>query len=279
MKQITVLIIVTFLTFRFCYSQNQISIGLLTTKTFQDDQKEVVAAFDFLEGQDQYNPTKIYIEDVSTIDSIENFDIIWFHHNDPSYSIQNSETLDLLNQYLQECSMYFNDWTKASVTLTDGKYLSDRLVRYNIYNQQMEFVHEGDTAAFGDPEEISTVVLNGHEFIYRDFEYEDEVKKGYFEVLVNGDCQLLLHRCIAFRLIEDCSDPNTNFVKEHYYLSQKYFISENCKTAIFLPNKKKEIIVMFENSDKDIKSFIKENKIKICKEEDLKDLISYYNSD
>ena len=185
-----------------------------------------------------------------------------------------------MNQDLgEECSMYFNDWTKASVTLTDGKYLSDRLVRYNIYNQQMEFVHEGDTAAFGDPEEISTVVLNGHEFIYRDFEYEDEVKKGYFEVLVNGDCQLLLHRCIAFRLIEDCSDPNTNFVKEHYYLSQKYFISENCKTAILLPNKKKEIIVMFENSDKDIKSFIKENKIKICKEEDLKDLISYYNSD
>ncbi len=102
MKQITVLIIVTFLTFQFCYSQYQISIGLLTTKTFQDDQKEVVAAFDFLKSQDQYNPTKIYIEDISTIDSIENFDIIWFHHNDPSYSIQNSETLDLINQYLQE---------------------------------------------------------------------------------------------------------------------------------------------------------------------------------
>ncbi len=185
-----------------------------------------------------------------------------------------------MNQDLgKECSMYFNDWTKASVTLTDGKYLSDRMVRYNIYNQQMEFVHEGDTAAFGDPEEISTVVLNGHEFIYRDFECEDEVNKGYFEVLVNGDCQLLLHRCIAFKYIEECSDPNTNFVKERYYLSEKYFISENGETAILLPNKKKEIIVMFENSDKDIKTYIKEHKIKIYKEEDLKDLISYYNSD
>lgn len=179
----------------------------------------------------------------------------------------------------EECSMYFNDWTEATVLLKDENEFVDRLVRYNIYNQQMEFIAGADTAAFGNPEEIKSISMDGHEFIFQDFQCESDVKKGYFEVLVEGDCKLLLHRCIAYRYVEECTDPNSNFVKEQYYLSKKYFISENEKTAKLLPYKKKELIAMLGEGEKDIKSYIKENKIKLCNEEDLKSLISYYNSD
>jgi len=179
----------------------------------------------------------------------------------------------------EECSMYLNDWTKATIVLKDKTLLTDKLVRYNIYNQEMQFISDGDTVAFGNPVEIESVNIDGSVFIYRDFLSHDEIKDGYFEVLVEGGCQLLLHRCIAYRYIEESTDPNSNFVKEQYYLSKKYFISENGKTATMLPNKKKEIIAMLEDNEKDIKSYIKQNKIKLCNEEDLKDLISYYNSD
>lgn len=177
----------------------------------------------------------------------------------------------------EECSMYFNDWAEAEVLLTNGNEITDRLVRYNIYNQQMEFIAGNDTAAFGDPEEIKFISLDGSEFIFQDFLCEDEIEKGYFEVLVEGECKLLLHRRIAYRYVEESADPNSSLVKEQYYLSKKYFISEKGQAAKLLPNKKKELISMLE-SDKDIKSYIKENKIKLCNEDDLKSLISYYNS-
>jgi len=179
----------------------------------------------------------------------------------------------------EECSMYFNEWTEAVVLLMDGNEIADRLIRYNIYNQQMEFIEGADTAAFGNPEEIKSILLDGSEFIFQEFLCKNEVKKGYFEVLVEGECKLLLHRCIAYKYVEECADPNSNLVKEQYYLSKKYFISEKGKTAKLLPNKKKELIAMLEESEKDIKSYIKENKVKLCNEEDLKSLISYYNSD
>ena len=179
MKQITVLIIVTFLTFRFCYSQNQISIGLLTTKTFQDDQKEVVAAFDFLEGQDQYNPTKIYIEDVSTIDSIENFDIIWFHHNDPSYSIQNSETLDLLNQYLQEGG-------KMLLTLDAFRSVNDLGIEPNsVETKNKEVADGGYGRKLGLHAFRSHPIfdgLNGGAYIYKPQQDTSVRISGYFDL-------------------------------------------------------------------------------------------------
>ena len=60
-------------------------------------------------------------------------------------------------------------------------------------------------------------------------------------------------------------------------MAKRYFISENDGLAVLLPEKKKELISMLYDEDKDIKLFIKDNKIKLCNEDDLKELFSYYN--
>ena len=39
----------------------------------------------------------------------------------------------------EECSMYLNkNWSKGKIVLNDNTIIIDRLLRYNLYNQQME---------------------------------------------------------------------------------------------------------------------------------------------
>jgi len=187
--------------------------------------------------------------------------------------------VNIKQDFGEECSMYFDEkWTQGTVILKDKTVIDDRLLRYNMYNQQMEFISGEDTAAFGNPLEITSINFDRHNFIYTDYICHNEQKKGYFEVLVDSDCKLLLFRCIKYKYVEECADPNTELLKETYYMEKKYFIARENKPAIQIPEKKKNVIELLSDKE-DIKSFIKENKIKVCHEDDLKELISYYNED
>jgi len=175
-------------------------------------------------------------------------------------------------------SIYFNDWTVGRVVLTDNTVYNDWLLRYNIYNQQMQFIHNSDTSAFGKPEEISSITINQHTFVFQEFECENNTKrKGYLELLVDGNCKLYVHRCIAYRYVEECPEPGSGFLTQEYYMAKRYFISEDDGSIVFLPEKKKEIIDILDDENAEIKQYIKENKIKLCNEDDLKELITYYN--
>lgn len=185
----------------------------------------------------------------------------------------------LFDEFGTPSSIYFNDWAEGKVILKDKTVYEDWLLRYNIQTQQMLFIAEGDTSAFGKPEEISSITLDEHTFFYDEFVCENKVKrKGYLELLVDGNCKLLLFRCISYRYVDECAEPGAN-VKEEYYMSKRYFISENDGIANLLPEKKKDLISMLDNEEKDIKSYIKDNNIKLCNEDDLKELFSYYNSE
>ena len=45
-----------------------------------------------------------------------------------------------------------------------------------------------------------------------------------------------------------------------------------------LPKKKKSVVKLFASKEKEVKAFIKKNKIKLTKEKDLIKLIGYVNS-
>ncbi len=176
-------------------------------------------------------------------------------------------------------SIYFNNWTVGTVVLKDRTIHKDWPLRYNIHTQQMQFVYEGDTAAFAHPEEISTITIADHKFLFDEFLCENDIKrKGYLELLVDGNCKLYLHRCIAYRYVDACAEPGAENVKEEYYMAKRYLISENGSLPVILPEKKKELILMLDDEDKNIKMYIRDNHIKLCNEDDLKELFSYYNS-
>ena len=61
-------------------------------------------------------------------------------------------------------------------------------------------------------------------------------------------------------------------------ISDKYFIAIGSDAAVEFPKKKKKFPKLFPDKHKDILSFMKKNKIKTSKEEDLVELINYINT-
>ncbi|MEA3478421.1 MAG: hypothetical protein U9R60_09600, partial [Bacteroidota bacterium] len=118
-------------------------------------------------------------------------------------------------------SIYFTrEWKEGVAFLKDGTVLEGRLYRYNIYAQQMQFIHEDDTAAFAKPEELASLTFDDHKFVYTTYKAEQEVKNGYFEVLTRGRCQLLLRREITYHLVDDLDDGKMD---DSYVLEQSYY--------------------------------------------------------
>jgi hypothetical protein len=176
-----------------------------------------------------------------------------------------------------EGSLFFNDWSPGTVILADNTVITDRMLRYDVYHRQMQFAYIGDTAAFGKPEEVKSIAFEKNTFIYDEFMCQEGKRKDYLELLVDGDCRLLLYRCISYKYVGECTIPGAENPKEKYYQTKKYFISKDENVAIPLPENKHEVIEILSDTGKDIKSFMQENKTKLNDEQDLIKLVNYYN--
>lgn len=173
-------------------------------------------------------------------------------------------------------SIYFTGgWKEGVASLNDGTVLEGRLYRYNIYAQQMQFIHGDDTAAFAKPEELTSLTFDDHQFIYTTYKDEQEVKNGYFEVLTHGRCQLLLRREITYHLVDDLDD---GIMDDSYVLEQSYYIRKKGEIISRIPLNKKCILSAFCDQEDAIKTYIKTNKIRFQNQEDMVRVVDYYNS-
>jgi hypothetical protein len=173
-------------------------------------------------------------------------------------------------------SVYFPDeWTMGTAHLSDGSVIEDMNLRYNMYSQQMQFIKDNDTAAFARPEEIASLSIGDHQFIYTSFNAEKELKDGYFEVLTHGKCQLLLRREITYHLVDDLDD---GVINDSYILEKTYYIEREDKPASRISLNKKAVISAFCEKQNQVEKYIKKNKIRFKTQEDMVRVVDYYNS-
>lgn len=178
----------------------------------------------------------------------------------------------------KECGMYLcEEWKPCTIELSDGTVHDDRMIRYNIYNQQMEYAVGGDTAAIGNPEELKKLVIEDKAFVYRSFLCNGAVRHGYLEQLVKGKYELLLHRGIKYVYEEDPYETGRGPVTR-YYQENTYFLSCNNNIAEPLPAKKNEIISMLKEDEKELKKYVKENKCKLKSQEEIVDFFVFVNN-
>ena len=174
----------------------------------------------------------------------------------------------------KECGMYLcEEWKPGTIELDDGTVLKDRMIRYNIYNQQMEYAIGGDTAAIGNPEDLARLLIEDKTFVYRRFHCNNKERQGYLELLVEGEYELLLHRGIKYEYEEADEGSGTAGTVTRYYQANRYFLSCHGKTAESLPDKKNEIIAMIDKDEKKLKQYVKENK---CKLKDQDEIMAFF---
>lgn len=199
-----------------------------------------------------------------------------FYH---AHKIANGEYRNVLTENDIEGSPYLNDeFIKGSIYTSSKTQYADIPLRYNIYNDEIEFETEDKkVAAIASPEIVEKVTFGDITMEYIPFDYSKTVRKGFFKVIVKGRASLYARPDIEFR---EAKSPEPYKEAEPAKFIQKddrYYLRLGMESAVMCVNKK-DVISFFPDHSSEIDSFIKENKINVKKEDELKKLLEYYNS-
>lgn len=174
----------------------------------------------------------------------------------------------------------------SEVFFSGSVYQNDKLVsrnlllRYNAYSDEVEIKNGEGKGDYGAMFKNSETYAKIREDVYIFVEKDGSSNNGhYFNIVTAGEFFDLYKRTVAtFRVpykgktSYDTDKPGKFIQTETYYLVSKR------GTFYELPTRKSKILKVMSTKEKELKSYIKKNKLDISKEMDLSKLVDYYNS-
>lgn len=178
-----------------------------------------------------------------------------------------------------EGSPFFNDdFIKGTIFTTSKFQYVDVPLRYNIYNDNMEFkTSEDQVMAIAAPEIVVKIQLGNDVMAYIPYSNVKKIRRGFFRLIEEGNASLYARAEVLYK---DAEEPGAykeaapaRFIRK----PDKYYIRIGLEQARLVSNKK-ELLEAFPDYQEEISSFVKKNKVKPTKPEKLKTLVQYYNS-
>jgi hypothetical protein len=173
----------------------------------------------------------------------------------------------------------------GNVRIKDGSEMQT-LLRYNIYNQTLEVILEKDTLELVRAFSLEDFTLNNRKFVYRLYTAEEFGKTflaaDYFEVLAeSGKLELLRQH----KMVVETNIAISNYMggigdgRDYFvHRTDLYLMDHRDKSIRKLDTGKRDFLSLFGEKKDEIRSYIREENLKLSKEEDLIRIINYYNS-
>jgi len=169
-----------------------------------------------------------------------------------------------------------NDFEPVKVNKFEGKIFN---AKYNAFNGEMQ-VQTADKLIALDVSDDYKITFMQKGKVYETVTYtnkEGDKTRGFL-VKLSGDDNFNLYKKetiifrekVAARTSYDKEKP-AKFMRD----KDEYYISVQNEPVSYLPLRKKDLLKEYSSHEKDVKSFIKKNKISMSKEEDLKKLAKY----
>ena len=181
-----------------------------------------------------------------------------------------------------EGSVYYNDqFVKGDVFYLD-KLFDSYPMRYNAYSDEIEIRRTEASALESVYKSTSlTCIIDNERYIYaKYFDNNGEVKEGYIIRLNEGPKYVLFEK--KSKVYKEGKKATTSMHPTYppkFEDKHNYYISTDGEYPIHFKGSKKELTAIFgSDMASELKSFIKENKIKLNNEQDLIKLMDFVNS-
>ena len=198
--------------------------------------------------------------------------------NSRNCTLQSKDSLNReLKQKALKNQIYIgSDWPIGKIVLRDEVVIDNYFLRYNVLKDQLEYISGKDTLVFINPQNIKTATFGGHTLVYENYLSENDIRQGYFELVVPGKNKLMVRRFVISRKSDLKYPDNESFTK--YKVDECYFISKLGKPANELKINRKSVLTYLNGHNEDIIEYLRITGNKVRTIEDLKNLVSYYNS-
>ncbi len=174
-------------------------------------------------------------------------------------------------------SPYLNDsFVPGTIEMKGGKTYKNILLRYNINNDQVEFKSEGEIMAIDNPDRIARVRIDKQEFYYFSFYENEELKKGYLEMVRDGKYALYLRHRVILKsgseagAYQEATKPTFYLQKPDHFIARK-------DSKPFKVKSTNDILSAYKDLEEPIKKYAGKKKLKLKKEEDYINLLDYLN--
>ncbi len=224
----------------FCYrtSGQTISIGLLVKDSLSQDDTEVSEAYEFLSKNKDYGVDKLFLSDIPSIQNLDDYDALWFHHNDSTFNLIGESVKGTLNRFVEnggallltlEGFRMLNDLgietmpieTKNKTALDEGY---GRQLGLHAFRSHPVFEGMNGGAYIFKPQHDTTVRING--FFENTLPAKGEVIAIDWDyIFLREDTKLALEykvgsgRVIAIGAYTALSSPNNNKVHLELFLN------------------------------------------------------------
>jgi hypothetical protein len=189
------------------------------------------------------------------------------YNRDKKYNVEKTEEYKDI-----EGTPYLKDEFQLGVFYLKNSKTLELPIRYNIYRDEMEYLLDGVSYVVGSPESLVKVIFAGSEFRY----LPAISKGGYFELFVSGKSNLLLKRAVEYRPSEG-SKPIVGLQPAKFVRSTDIFYLVINQAQVFRVLNMSSVIMAFQDQKTKIEDFIKKEKIKNIKKENLVKIVNYYN--
>lgn len=178
-----------------------------------------------------------------------------------------------------EGSPYLTDqFIEGSVFTTAKTKFTGIPLRYNIYNDQVEFRKgEGIVQVLAAPAIIEKIEMGDFILEYSPYSVQKNIKHGFFVVLEKGNATLYSRPGIIFREAEKAEAYKEPQPPRFIRKADEYYIRVGDNPALPV-DKRKDLVQILNKHEKEVGKFISENKISTNKPEALIKLVQYYNS-
>lgn len=174
-------------------------------------------------------------------------------------------------------SKYLNDNFQNGIILFGDKEINT-LLRYNALAGEFELKNPStnEVASVVRTRAIKFKVGTSNYAVSTYMGKDDIITEGYFEILNEGNTQLLKRDLVTYKEAEPAPNSYNPSKPARYISSTEYYLKKGSEPAEKVSLNKKDILKIMDTDE--ARSFVKDNKLKLKSEEEVVKLLNFLNS-
>ncbi len=168
------------------------------------------------------------------------------------------------------------EFIPGEIVTTARQRYSGIPLRLNIYSNEVEFRNEeGGNFNIGVPEMIDYIMIGDEKYIYSPYSVGGRIQKGYFRVLSEGKITLLQKKNVMLKPAEAAGAYKDPVPARFTRTEDDFYVRIPPAEAKRMKNKK-DLAEILGGYPPELEQFIRNNKTRFNKAEDLTRMMQYY---
>jgi len=199
-----------------------------------------------------------------------------------NYQIEINQDKRFRGEQVQGTPYLSGDYMTSKIYFQEREKPLKTKLRYNVYSNEFEFVRSGRLFAITNKELIDSIHHMGKSFVFGTYQDEDgDAYEGFMHLIVKGNCSLYKIYRKEFYEAEPPSTGYDEYKPPRFEEEQPIYclkMEDDAHPREIDSFRRGKFLNRFGSLEKELKNYIKDENIRLRKEEDLVRFIRYYNS-